>query len=116
MEKGRGAAVVSDDFIVYGNRVPRKGNAVFQNRQLPEGNIQFYAAGDNTVNNIDAYVYKKDTPRSRRRLDSRNSGQKLPKDMAAFTADPSKYYDFEINNENCRNPGAFILGFIVLKP
>ncbi|MDR2700826.1 MAG: hypothetical protein LBB72_00180 [Spirochaetaceae bacterium] len=107
--------VPANKWILFGGNIRRESAAVYDNVQLAEGNYALVGAGENSVTNCDAEVieqYAKDNPNGRKI--SKNSDSRQPFDYAFFTPVPSKYHYFRVINQNSRNSGAFMLGFLIL--
>jgi hypothetical protein len=91
---------IIDDFFFFGNVV-----------------YEFLAAGDRSVNNINALVFESDTTDFNRR--SRNisttPGWNSRVDFAAFTAVPSNFYMYRIENRRSSDNSGFLIGLLVIR-
>ena len=106
---GQSLRGVSNSISLFGKIIPRQSRTGIISIP-PEGNFELLAAGDISVTDIDAVVLEG------RRTISRNSGQVRRVDFASFEVKPSTSLDLVVENRASRNPSAFVLGFLVIKP
>ena len=105
--------IPSENWCLFGRVIPQ-GDVAQLTGNLSRGNHLLLAAGDTSVNDINALVYELDGPNSEEgRSISVNSGQELRIDFAGFAASPSKLYTYRIENENSMYPTAFVMGFVI---
>ena len=107
---GQSLRGVPDSISLFGEIIPRQSRVSIGGR-FPEGNFELLAAGDISVTDINAVVLEGG------RVFSKNSGLVRRVDFASFEVKSStSLLDLVVENKASRNTGAFVMGFLVIKP
>ncbi|MCL2441789.1 MAG: hypothetical protein FWD14_08605 [Treponema sp.] len=104
-----GSGSTTNNFVFSGKVVPRNGRMNFENIMPEEGRFELLAAGDGSVNTIEAFVIDVEKGETV----SRNSGRSSRVDFAVFSANLSIKYRYSVINRSSRNNAAFVIGFVV---